>query len=239
MSFRQLGFRIVLPLVLLAPVLAHAQAAEPESRLLTATGQGEVKAKPDQATLSAGVLTDGKTAGDALAANSRAMNQVFATLKRFGIADRAIQTSNFSVTPQYPDYNSKQPRRIIGYQVSNNVTVTVDNLDRVGPALDALVASGANSLGDVSFSVRDPKPLEAQARADAVQDATAKAAAMAHAAGVALGPIVFIGEGDISAPAMPMRRMMAAAPMAAAAPPPVAAGEESVTASVTVTWEIH
>src|SRR5207248_6759445 len=138
---------------------------------------------------------------------------------RFDIPDRAIQTSNFSVTPQYPDYNSKQPRRIIGYQVSNTVTVTVDNLDRVCPALDALVASGANSLGDISFSVRNPKPLEAQARAQAVQDATAKANAMARAAGVTLGAIVSIGEGEISAPPMPMRRMMAAAPMAEAAPP--------------------
>jgi len=189
--------------------------------------------------LTAGVVTDGKTAGDALAANSRAMNQVFATLKRFDIPERAIQTSNFSVTPQYPDYNSKQPRRIIGYQVSNTVTVTVDNLDRVGPALDALVASGANSLGDISFSVRDPKPLEAQARAAAVHEAAGKAEAMAQAAGVTLGQIVSIGEGEVAAPVFPMRRMMAAAPMANAAPSPVAAGEESVTATVTVTWEIR
>ena len=238
MRYRSLGLCIVLPLALLAPAFAHAQAAG-ELRLLTATGQGEAKAKPDQATLMAGVVTDGKTAGDALAANSRAMNQVFATLKRFGIPDRAIQTSNFSVTPQYPDYNSKQPRRIIGYQVSNTATVTVDDLDKVGPALDALVASGANSLGDISFSVKNLRPLEAQARAQAVQDASVKAQAMAQAAGVTLGPIVSIGEGVISAPPVPMRRMLAAAPMAEAAPPPVAAGEESVTATVTVSWEIR
>ena len=224
--------------LLFLPALAHAQPAQPELRLLTASGDGEVKAKPDQATLSAGVVTDGKTAGEALAANSRAMNQVFATLKRFGIPDRAIQTSNFSVAPQYPDYNAKQPRRIIGYQVSNTVTVTVDNLDRIGPALDALVASGANSLGDISFSVKNAKPLETQARAEAVHDAAAKAEAMARAAGVTLGPIMSISEGEVAAPPVPMRRMMAA-PMAAAAPPPVAAGEESVTATVTVTWAIR
>jgi uncharacterized protein YggE len=225
--------------LLFLPALAQAQtAAEPVPRLLTASGQGEVKAKPDQATLTAGVVSNAKAAADALAANSRKMNLVFATLKRFGIADKSIQTSNFSVSPQYPDYNSKEPRRIIGYEVSNTVTVTVDDLDKLGPALDALVASGANSLGDIAFSVRDPKPVEAQARAAAVHDATQKADAMARAAGVTLGPIVSLSEGEVAAPVLPMRRMMAA-PMAAAAPPPVAAGEESITASVTVTWEIR
>jgi uncharacterized protein len=230
---------IALSLALCAPALAQAQpAAEPGPRLLTVGGDGEVKAKPDQAVLTAGVVSQAKTAADALAANSRKMNQVFATLKRFGIPDKSIQTSDFSVSPQYPDYNSKEPRRITGYEVSNTVTVTVDDLDRLGPALDALVASGANSLGGIGFSVRDEKPLEAAAREAAVKDAIAKAEALARAAGVTLGPIVSINEGEVPAP-MPMRRMMAAAPMAAAAPPPVAAGEESVTANVTVTWEIR
>jgi uncharacterized protein len=230
---------LALPLVLCAPALAQAQTgADPGPRLLTVGGEGEVKAKPDQAVLSAGVVSDAKAAADALAANSRKMNQVFATLKRFGIPDKSIQTSDFSVSPQYPDYNSKEPRRIAGYEVSNTVTVTVDDLGKLGPALDALVASGANSLGGIGFSVRDEKPLEAAAREAAVKDAMAKAEALARAAGVTLGPIVSIGEGQVAAP-MPMRRMMAVAPMAAAAPPPVAAGEESVTASVTVMWEIR
>jgi uncharacterized protein len=206
-------------------------------RLLTVSGVGEVKAVPDQATISAGVVSEAKAAGDALAANSRAMNAVFATLKRFGIPDKSIQTSNFSVTPQYPDYNAKEPRRIIGYQVSNTVTVTIDDLAKIGPALDALVSSGANSLGDVAFSIRDPKPLLAQARAAAVKDAVAKAQTLAGAAGVSLGPVIYMGEEGVSAPVRPMYRMaMAAAP---AAPPPVAAGEESLTANVTVSWEIR
>src|SRR5436309_254573 len=86
--------------------LAAAQpVVQPDMRLLTVSGAGEAKATPDQATVSAGVLTEAKQAGDALAANSRAMNAVFATLKRFGIPDKSIQTSNFSVTPQYPDYD--------------------------------------------------------------------------------------------------------------------------------------
>jgi hypothetical protein len=227
--------------LLLLPALvtvATAQTAgQPEQRLLTVSGTGEAKAVPDQATISAGVVTEAKTAGDALSANSRAMNAVFATLKRFGIPDKAIQTSNSSVSPQYPDYDSKQPRRIIGYQVSNTVTVTVDDLTKLGPALDALVSSGANSLGDIAFSIHDDKPLLAQAREAAVKDALAKAQMLSRAAGVSLGPIVSIGEEGTAAPVRPMYRMAVAA--APAAPPPVAAGEESLTVNVTISWEIR
>ena len=90
---------------------------------------------PDQAELSAGVVTQGPTAADALAANSRAMNAVFDALKKAGIAEKSIQTSNFSVSPQYTPYkpNATEPPRIVGYQVSNNVTVKVDDLDEARP----------------------------------------------------------------------------------------------------------
>ena len=222
----------------LAAVPAMAQGDGPTPRLLTVSGEGEAKARPDQATLSAGVVTDGKTAADALGANSRAMNAVFATLKRLGIPDKSIQTSGINVTPQYPDFNSKQPHRVIGYQVSNSVTVTVDNLDNLGPAIDALVSSGANSLGDISFSIRDPKPLMAAAREDAVKDAIAKADTLSRAAGVTLGPIVSISEGSYAAPPQPMR-IMAFTTAVDKAPTPVAAGENTLSTTVSVTWEIR
>jgi uncharacterized protein YggE len=214
---------------------ALAQTA-PQPRLLTVTGEGEVKAKPDQATLSAGVVTESKTAAAALAANSRAMNAVFDTLKRLGIPDRAIQSSEISVQPQYPN-ESRLSHRITGYQVSNTLTVTVDDLDKVGPALDALVSSGANSLGDIAFGLRDPKPLEAQAREAAVKNATAKAETLARASGTALGPIMQISEGGIATPPLPMARRVAATASFEATP--VAVGEETVSATVTISWEIR
>jgi uncharacterized protein len=225
---------VFLATLLFAPG-ASAQT-NPESRLLTVTGEGEVKAKPDQASLSAGVVTEGKTAAAALAANSRAMNAVFDTLKRLGIPERSIQTSEISVQPQYPN-DSRVPRRITGYQASNTVSVTVDDLDKLGPALDALASSGANSLGDIGFGLRDPKPLEAQARTAAVRDATQKAETMARAAGVSLGPIAWIAEGAGAEPVPLGRRMLA--PMAMKEATPVAAGEETVSATVTISWEIR
>ena len=211
-----------------------ADAAAP--RTLTVSGEGEAKAVPDEAHLSAGVVTQAKKAAEALAANTRAMNEVFATLKRFGIPDKAIQTSEFSVEPQYAsNRDGNAGAKITGYTVSNTVNVTAD-LPKLGPALDALVSSGANSLGSIAFTIRDPKPLLAKARVEAIHDATERAQTYAKAGGFALGPILSVNEGGAEMPRPVYAARMAAAPMA---PPPVAAGEESVTANISVTFEIR
>jgi uncharacterized protein YggE len=218
-----------------------ATAAESASalRTISVSGMGEALGKPDQARLSAGVLTQAPTAAAALTANTTAMNRVFAALKAAGIPDNKIQTSNFSVQPQYPPYRQDAPsdnRTIIGYQVSNQVSVVVDDLSKLGPALDALVRSGANQLGGVSFSIADPKPLAERARATAVADAMAKAKTLASAAGVALGPLLSIQEGGGIRP-VPM--FEARAVSAQAAPPPIAVGEESVSVNVSMTYAIQ
>ncbi len=223
--------------LLVAPCMA---AGDTTPRTMTVSGQGEVKAVPDEAVLSAGVTTQARNAADALAANSRAMNAVFDALKRIGVPDKSIQTSDFSVSAQYQtDQHGVTTQKIFGYQVSNNVTVVVDDLTRLGSAIDALVSSGANSMGDIAFTIRDPKPLLTEARADAVKDALQRANTYASAAGVTLGPITSIGENGEEAP-RPMRRMMAMAEASAApAPTPIAAGEESITAGVSLTFELR
>ncbi|HEX3944033.1 MAG TPA: SIMPL domain-containing protein [Rhizomicrobium sp.] len=224
---------IALAVLIVLPAGAFAQTA-PQPRLLTVTGEGEIRATPDQATLSAGVVTEAKTAAAALTANGRAMNAVFDTLKRLGIPERSVRTSEVSVQAQYPN-DSRVPRHITGYQVSNTVTVTADDLGKVGPIVDALVSSGSNSLGDISFSIRDPKPLLAQAREAAVKDAMTKAETLARASGVTLGPIAQISEGGLVGPPQPLMRMA----MAPATATPIAAGEQTVSASVSISWEIR
>lgn len=214
---------------------AHADSALPQ-HILTASGEGEVRALPNQAQLSAGVVTEGKTAAAALAANSRAMNDVFAALRKLGVPDKSIQTSNFSISPQYaPDhYNNTDMQRIAGYQVSNQVTVILDDVSKVGSTLDTLVSSGANQADNVNFGMRDSKPLVAQARAEAVKDAIAHAQTLAKAAGVTLGPILSIQEYG-SGYARPVTLM---APMMRAASTPIAAGEQSISTGVSIVWEI-
>jgi uncharacterized protein YggE len=213
---------------------AHADDATPH--ILTVSGQGEVRAVPDQAQLSAGVVTEGKTAAAALAANSRAMNAVFAAIRKLGVPEKSIQTSNFEITPQYTsDNNNTDAQRIVGYQASNQVTVILDDVSKVGPTLDALVASGANQASSIDFSIRDDKPLLAKAREAAVADAIARAQTYAKAASVALGPILSIQESGAEAPMLPMMRVRFAGKESST---PVAAGEQDVSANVTITWEI-
>jgi uncharacterized protein YggE len=218
-------------LIFVAPAALADSAAAP--RTLTVSGTGEVRAAPDQAQLSTGVVAQAPSAAAALAANARAMNRVFDTLKRAGIAEKNIQTSNFSVSPQYAASKPGQTQHIVGYDVSNTVSVLVDKLDNLGPTLDALVASGSNQIDGPSFAIADPKPLLAKAREAAVKDATDRAATIAHAAGVSLGPIVSISEGGTPLLEQTPRSMMSFAK----APTPVASGEEGVSASVSITWE--
>jgi hypothetical protein len=221
-----------------AILLAFASPASADPRVMTISGQGEVKAAPDEALLSAGVTTQARSASAALSANTRAMNAVFETLRKAGIEDKDMQTSGFSVSPQYS--NDKGPQRITGYEVSNNVSITVENLSSLGATLDALVSSGANNIGDIAFGFRDPKALMQKARAAAVADAISRADVIAKAAGVVLGPITSINEntGNYEAP-RPMYRMMSAVAQSVSSPAPVASGQESLSDSVTITWEIR
>ncbi len=228
---------LVLSLTVLAGSSAWAAQPQPQSppRTLTVSGEGEVKAVPDEAQLSAGVVSQAPTAEAALSANRNAMNGVFDELKRQGIPEKSIQTSEFSISPQYD--TSDNSHRIIGYSVSNNVSVTVDDLSKLGPAIDALVHSGANSMGGVSFTLHDPKPLMQKAREAAVKDAMDRAQIYARAAGLTLGRVTDLNEGGgpIERPMFRTMAVMAAAP----APTPIAAGEETVTASVSMTFEIR
>jgi hypothetical protein len=241
MDIRRLVFCTSIALALAVPAFAADQPTQHSlPRTLSVSGTGEVKSAPDESNLSAGVTTQATTAAQALAANSRAMNAVFATLKRLGIPDKDIQTSDFSVQPQYQTCKpgtSCQPR-IVGYQVSNTVDVMVEDLDKTGAVLDALVSSGSNQIGGISFSIHDPKPLLRNARAAAVADAIDRAQTYAKAAGITLGPILSIQEDGSEAPRPESRYRMMATNSLVAAPPPVAGGQESVSVNVTITWQI-
>ena len=213
-----------------APAMAQAQS----TRVITMSGHGEVRATPDTAMLSAGVGTEGLTAAAALSANNSRMQAVMAAIKKLGVSDKDIRTSNFSVSPRYANSNGETPR-IAGYQASNQVEVRLEDVGKLGTALDALVTAGANQMNGVSFLIRNDTALLSQARAAAVAEARAKAETYVKAAGVGLGSILSISEEGAPGP-RPLYAM--AAPMAMAKAVPVAMGEQSVTADVTIVWEI-
>ena len=223
----------VLPGLLLVSFLSlPAFAADPHT--ITMTGHGEIKAAPDIATINAGVTSNAATAAAALSANSARMTQIFDALRKLGIPDRDIQTAGFSVSPQYTNGDNNNVRRLTGYMVSNDVNVRLQDVTRTGAVLDTLVGAGANQMNGIGFDIANPAPVLEKARIQAVADARARAATYAQAAGVTLGPFVSISEGGGETAPRPMFRVMAMA-----APTPIAPGEQSVTADVTVVWEIH
>lgn len=210
---------------------------------ITIEGRGEVLAAPDMAQINSGVTTQGASAREALDANTAAMSELIAALKASGIEARDIQTSGFSVNPNYVYSDERDengyslPPRINGYQVSNTVTVTVRKLDALGTILDKSVTIGANTVNGVSFSVADPSDLYNQARKAAFADARAKAELYADAANVTLDEIISISEtqGYNSPQPYPM---YARADMAVAQAVPVEAGEMAFAINVSVQWEL-
>ncbi|WP_374629720.1 SIMPL domain-containing protein [Pannonibacter indicus] len=248
---RQLAFSraaalaLVLPLGLaavstaLTPAFAQ-EAAVKNERFITVQGSGSVSAVPDKATLSGGVTTDAETAADALASNSKALNAVLVALKDAGVEAKDIQTSNFSVQPRYGDYTKSGPSglpKIEGYQVSNTVSVRVNDLERLGPLLDTMVTSGANTINGINFEVTGANEKRDAAREAAVTDARRKAELFAKASGAKLGRVMSMSEGGDGG-VRPMYRMATMAMEAAPAPAPVMAGEETLYASVTIVYEL-
>lgn len=207
----------------------------PDGTILDVTATGRVTRVPDLATVRAGVVTQNATAAGALSENAQRMTQVVRALKSAGIAERDIATSNVSLSPQYR-YTDNQPPVITGYQASNTVTVKFRDIAKSGPALDALVRSGANQIDGPSMSLSQPDAALDEARTDALKTARARAALYAQAAGMTVARIVSIeeaGDNDGSRPQPPM--MLQRAAMAEARDStPMLAGETEVGATVRV-----
>ena len=165
------------------------------------------------------------------------MTQVIAALKKQGIAEKDIQTSNIDLNPQYA-YEQNKPPRLTGYQAVNQVAIRVVDLKKLGGALDAVVGAGANQINGVSFGLQNPEAAENAARREAVKALAAKADLYAQAAGYRVGRLVNLSEGGgySPQPPMPMARMMMA--KADAAPTPVQGGELSVRIEVNGFYEL-
>jgi len=215
---------------------AFAEDAKPQ-RTMALAGHGEVRAAPDMGLVMIGVLSQADTAADALKANTAAMQAVLAVLKDAEIAEKDIQTSNFTVQPRY-DYNSNaQPPRLVGYDVSNNVTVAVRKLDSLGAVLDKVVSAGSNQINGILFQISKPETAMDEARKLAVDDAARKAKVYATASAVTLGDIVSISEGVGIQPPVPMDAKMIRAE-GAVADVPIARGEQTISVDVNIVWEI-
>lgn len=222
-----------------APAIAQTGPQMPaiEGTVLSVSAEGLSEAAPDMGTVSLGVMTEGATAQAALSANSQRMNNLMQALRRAGVAERDVQTSNVSVNPQYAYEEGRAPR-LTGYQANNQVSARVRNLSNLGRVIDAAVSAGGNTVNGVSFSHQNPDAQLDAARRDAAAAARRRADLYAQAFGMRVHRVIAISEGGGYSPPMPI--MVTASRLAEAAPPPpIAPGEIETRVTLSVTYELR
>jgi uncharacterized protein YggE len=232
----------------------------PNSALLSLSAEGSSRRTPDIAMFSAGVVSQGITASQALADNSRQMDSVIATLKRAGIADRDIQTSAISLQPRYSDPERDaqvrarttgqpylpptEPARIIGYEARNTVQVRVRRLPQMGKIIDTLIEAGANQVDGPSFTLDEPREALDEARREAITVGRKRAELYAQATGMRVARLLSVSEGGGYYPVQQViavtgsRLGYGGAPPPPPPPAPVSPGELNLGVSVSLQFEL-
>ncbi|MGA2967625.1 MAG: SIMPL domain-containing protein [Candidatus Levyibacteriota bacterium] len=216
--------------------------------LFSANGEGKVTAVPDEATVNVGVTEQSQTVTDAKNKVNQAANKIIQDLKKLGIADKDIQTTDYSVTPNYSNEIGAVPiipilpnrqQDITGYTVTQNLEIQIQPIDKANQVVDAATADGANLVGGINFTFSDSlsKSLEERATRTAVDNAKAKAQTLANAAGIHLGKIVNVVENSNQ----PMPLMMAAgvAKNDQSTPTNITPGENNLTVDVVLYYETY
>jgi uncharacterized protein YggE len=244
---RTLLGRVTCVVALAAATAAGGAEKEADKPTISVSGTGKLSAVPDLADIQVGVRTQASTAQKALAENSRAMNALHETLKERGVAAKDIQTTHIQISPQYSQPAPPRPNevqgefvpRVVGYAVDNTVQITARDVSKLGTLLDALVQAGANQVHGISFRVDQPEKLFDELRRRAMADAKHRAELLAGEAGVALGlPLKIEETGAPSSPPHFPGYNAGRTMMMAAAPTPVSAGEQELSVTVHVVYEL-
>jgi len=205
---------------------------------VSVSGQGSVFGEPDVAVLTLGVESEADSVSEARQRAAESMDAVLAALKGGGVADEDIQTTRFSVQPRF-EYLLNGRQVLIGFVVSNLVTVKIRAIDDTGKLVDAAVEAGGDltRVEGLQFTIDDPSTLQDQARQEAMADARQKAETLAQAAAVELGPARSISEGGGPQPIEFSRfALEAAAPLAET---PIQLGELEVRVDVQVVYDLN
>ena len=217
---------------------ALAQSLPPPPDTVSVTGSGRVRVAPDRFSFNVSVQTTSPTVEEAVNENNTKVAAVIAALKSAGAKAEEIQTSNFSIYPQQ-DYSQQQQGklpRVVGYQVSNSITVTKKQVADAGRLLQAAIAAGVNQTSGLSFSVSDSARGRDEGLRAAFADARAKASLLAQAAGRTLGPAMTINELGSMTPQPPRPMGVRAMAAVVAEPVPVESGSEELMFSVSVVF---
>lgn len=220
-------------------VVSKVLTPSTSGRTIHVNGSGSVTGEPDIATLNLGVSVEKETVDEAREEAATAMTAVIESLKANDIAEKDINTENFSIYPQY-DY-SEGKRELRGYRVNNTVRAKVRELDTLSDVIDDAAEAGGDHIviNSVQFLIDDTTEYQKQARSLAVKDAEAKAQTLADASGVVLGKPVTITENTyFESPPIEFAKAEALADDSARTSTPIVPGELTVTVNITVVYEL-
>ncbi|MBR4382141.1 MAG: SIMPL domain-containing protein [Selenomonadaceae bacterium] len=225
-----------LTLMIVMTICATTFAAEIEPPKISVSGEGFVEVTPDRAVISVGVVTRDKNSANVQAANAKAASSVINAIVALGIERKNISTGNFNFYPtRSGDRNS-----IDGYEATNSVTITVDDLNLVGKIIDAALSHGANQVNSLNFGLRNKKIHEDEAIKLAISDARRKAEVAASALGKTIVGVrnVSINSSYVNAPRnAKLARSMAEDSINVETP--IESGTVQCAASVHVEFEIR
>ena len=221
----------------------------PPTNVITVTGEGRVSRTPDVARLTFTVMQDASTVAAAQEEVTKQTNGVLEYVKKEGIPDKDVKTLSYNITPQYsypnqcppgsmcPVYRDTTPK-IIGYQVSQTVQITVRDLDKVSPLLGGLGSRNVQNLYGPDFSLDDPTAVQNEAREEAITQAQEEAKTLAKQLGVRLVRIVSFNENGYPYPVYYGKGGDMALGSVEQAPQ-VPTGENEFTSTVSITYEIR
>ena len=235
---RTVAFAVVMALATVA-VLPARGSAETDATV-TVVGRGEVSAEPDQANITVGVQLYHESAQQASAEIRGRMDAVIEALLAIGIAEREIQTMNYSIhferdyqAPQVSRDPSGTPPGV--YRVENMVRIMIGDVTRAAEVVEAAISAGANQMYGIQFSFSDPAALDSRARSIAMSDARTRAEELAAEGGRSLGPVLEISEQISTQPEFAQTRLMADGYGGG----PVQPGTSRYSAAVRVTYRLR
>lgn len=210
---------------------------------ITISGSGTVYAKADIANIEIGFKTGTKkTASEATVENSEKMNKIVAAVKKLGIEDKDIKTTNYTLNPMY-NWTQAKGQELVGYEASQNVSLKIRDLSKIGDVIARTTEQGANQVGSIAFTIDDEYALKNQAREEAIKKAKEKAEMIAAQTGIKLGKIkgFYESASPVISPLMYSNVRKEAAydeVSESIAVPEIQSGQNEIRAEVTLTYEV-
>lgn len=236
-------FIVILSLFLIALIVSTAvdiQNKIKSENTIVISETGEVYVKPDLAVVSFSVVNEAKTVSDAMTKNTEKMNKVIEAVKNQGVEEKDLKTISFNIYPRYEYYEETGKRVLVGYEVRQELQIKIRDLTKIGTIIETATSAGANEIGNLVLTVDKEDEFKKEARAQAVEKAKAKALELASQLGIKLGKIINFSE-DYYIPYFGQSELyMAEKGLGGGAPAPnIETGENKISVSIVITYEIY